>query len=117
VVAFEKRILSAGIIVATLNPAASRTDLGFLGAISTPNLRGSGMEKNEPEGRHSPAVMELARLLYETMEHLDPGSGGGSSWGELPDRDVEFYALSVEALIEARSVVQRALADDDMIFG
>jgi hypothetical protein len=75
------------------------------------------MKKNEAAGRHSPAVMELAKLLYEKMEHLDPGSGGGSSWDELPARDVEFYALLIEHLIEDRSVLQRALADDDVVLG
>ena len=66
-------------------------------------------------GSHTPAVMELARVLYEKMEHLDPGSGGGTSWDELPDRDVEFYALCVEAIIESGSLTRRALADYDVI--
>jgi hypothetical protein len=59
--------------------------------------------------------MESARILYEKMEHLDPGSCGGSTCEELPERDIEFYALSVKAMTRARSVAQQALADDDMI--
>lgn len=61
--------------------------------------------------------MELARVLYEKMEHLDPGSGGGLYWDELTERDVDFYALCVEALIRQSDLVRRALADDDVISG
>ncbi len=66
-------------------------------------------------GSHSPAVMELARILYEKMEHLDPGSCGGSEWAVLPAKDVELYALCVEELIENASLVIRALADYDVV--
>lgn len=66
-------------------------------------------------GEHTVPVMSLARVLYETMEHLDPSSCGGLPWDQLPDRDAEFYALCVEALIERSSLVSMALTDDNMI--
>jgi hypothetical protein len=66
-------------------------------------------------GIHGEPVMELARILYEKMEHLDPGSGGGSPWEELPERDMHFYAICVEAIIDQSTLVRRALANNDMV--
>ena len=73
------------------------------------------MSMQQIVGSHSAAVMELARVLYEKMEQLDPGSCGGSTWSELPGRDVDFYALCVEEIIENASLVLRALADYDVV--
>jgi hypothetical protein len=72
-------------------------------------------EKPEIYGLHSAAIVELARVLYEKMEHLDPGSGGGFDWDELPARDVEYYALCVESILERESLVRASLTDDHMI--
>ena len=63
-------------------------------------------------GDHSPPVMELARILYEKMEHLDPQ---GAYWSELSPQDVDFYALCVESIIEQSGLVRRALSDDDVV--
>jgi hypothetical protein len=82
--------------------------------VNNESERGVAMAPAET-GRHSKPVMELARILYEKMEHLDPGSGGGSSWDDLPDFDVEFYALSVEEIIKNASLVLRALSDYDVV--
>src|SRR5205807_230804 len=50
-----------------------------------------------PGSFKSLAVVELARILFENMEHLDPGSCGGC-WSDLRGRDVEYYVLLVESL-------------------
>jgi hypothetical protein len=60
-------------------------------------------------------VLELARVLYEEMERLDPGSCGGSSWDELPPHDVGYYTWCIEALLENRSLIERALSDNYMV--
>lgn len=62
--------------------------------------------------RYGDPVMKLARILVEDMEYIDPGSCGGS-WGELPERDLEYYALCVKALIDRRPLLEEALAYDE----
>ena len=65
---------------------------------------------------HSAAVLKLARALYEEMERLDPGSGGGTSWDELPELDVEYYASCVESIVRKEATLLiRAMADYDVI--
>ena len=53
--------------------------------------------------------MQLAQVLYETMDQLDPEREEPPKWEELRDRDREFYRLLVDALIEDGELVQRAL--------
>ena len=74
------------------------------------------LSSKRPEGRHSATVMALARILFEKMEHLDPGSAGGFLWEELSPREIEYHALCVEAILERASLVRLALADDDVVF-
>lgn len=66
-------------------------------------------------GVHTPEVMALARVLYEEMERLDPGSGGGTSWDDLPDLDVNFYAFCVSHLINHPSLILRAMTHYDIV--
>jgi hypothetical protein len=68
------------------------------------------------ESRHKWPIPALAQILFEKMEHLDPGFCGGSRWDELTPENQEFYALCVESIIERSSLVRIALADNDMIF-
>ncbi len=67
--------------------------------------------------RHAPAVAQLARVLFEYMERLDPGCCGGSSWDELPDHGKEFYALCIENIMDHNSLVEDAMAHHDMTSG
>lgn len=72
-------------------------------------------ETDRSTGYHTPAVMALARILYEEMERLDSGSGGGTLWVELPELDTEFYALCVEKVVRSGSLVLRAMSDYDVV--
>lgn len=42
------------------------------------------------------AVDELARVLFEKMQHLDPSTDG--NWGDLSVHAREFYVTCVEEL-------------------
>ena len=61
----------------------------------------------------------LGRVLYEKMEHLDPGAGKFVEWDELTIRQREFYSLCAEAILRERELVERALhcASDNVILG
>jgi hypothetical protein len=66
-----------------------------------------------------PAVIQLAQVLFEEMEHLDPGSCGAGidvevCWDALPPREKEYYALSVESILRRRALVLSVLSHDDM---
>jgi hypothetical protein len=61
-----------------------------------------------------PSTLErVAVCLYETMEHLDPGEADYVEWQDLPDRDREFYALTVRRLLALRKVDLLELLSDD----
>lgn len=59
---------------------------------------------------------KLSRVLYETLEHLDPGCDESLEWEALPPRDRELYGYCISALLARRSLLQEA-TDDDMITG
>lgn len=69
----------------------------------------------ELHARHTKPVIKLARILHEKMEHLDPGSCGGSSWDELPERDMEYYCLCIEEILGNATLIIRAFADYEVI--
>ncbi len=83
------------------------------GALSTERVE--TVTKSEFAGTHSDPVKRLARILYEKMEHLDPGSCGGESWDELSPHARDYYALCVEAMVEQGPVLRAALTDDNVI--
>lgn len=62
------------------------------------------------------AAEQLARLLYETQEHLDPSADGFVEWDALSERDREFYGYCVSALL-ARRTLLKAATDNHMIAG
>lgn len=65
------------------------------------------------------ALAELARLLYETMERLAPGSGEFVEWGNLTQWQRDLFLNCVEALLDEHDLIRWAikLADDDVING
>lgn len=62
------------------------------------------------------AIEALARILYETEEHLDPDLDDFVEWVALPERDREFYCLCISALLNHRSLLEAA-ADDYVVAG
>ena len=65
--------------------------------------------------RYSESILGLARVMYETMERLDPGCCGGDSWDSLSDDIKEFYALTAEEIVNNATLVIRAMSDYDVI--
>jgi hypothetical protein len=53
---------------------------------------------------------QLARILREKMEHLDPTFSGELVWEDLPDRDREFYRHCVAYLMLHSEVVHACLS-------
>jgi hypothetical protein len=47
----------------------------------------------------APVVIDLGRVLFERMEHLDPSDD--REWSHLSDREREFFRLSAKAVVEA----------------
>jgi hypothetical protein len=67
------------------------------------------------------AIEQLAKRLLAEMEHLDP-TAEGPHWHAIPDRYRTYCELCVEALLEDRNLVMRALgevraSDDHMVCG
>lgn len=60
----------------------------------------------------SEAARQLARILFEEMERLDPGCCGGGLWDDLPQRDMAFYVSCVEKLLENDDLIARAQRND-----
>ena len=61
---------------------------------------------------------QLARILRDKMEHLDPTAAGDLRWGQLEERDRVFYRLCVKGLLLREHLIQaaiRQLANDDRI--
>jgi hypothetical protein len=73
------------------------------------------VNREEAEKHFGPAMVRLARMLYETLERLDPGSCGGSDWNELPEFDVSYYASAMREVVGQPHLVIGAVADDDVI--
>jgi hypothetical protein len=64
-----------------------------------------------------PTLEIVARTLYETMERLDAGTNEYVEWHNLPDRDREFYALTIRRLLLRKREILELLSDHDMIAG
>ncbi len=43
---------------------------------------------------------DLARTLYDTMEHLDPGPSDRIDWEALSVREKEFYRTCIRSLLQ-----------------
>jgi hypothetical protein len=56
------------------------------------------------------AIEALARLLFETMQHLEPWTD--KALGELGDDDREFYPACIEAM-ECRPALLEPLLEAD----
>jgi hypothetical protein len=54
-------------------------------------------------------IERLGKLLYEEMEHLDPGAGDYIDWDSLTDRQRDFYLLLVGSLLSERELVLEIL--------
>jgi hypothetical protein len=61
----------------------------------------------------STAEFALARVLYETMEHLDPQEG--RHWDDFQEDEREYFCLCVRALIRRYDLMAAALGDDNLI--
>jgi hypothetical protein len=61
----------------------------------------------------SAPVIELARILYESMEHLDPQEG--QAWDALGDSDREYFCLCIRALLCHRDRLCEALSNNDFV--
>lgn len=60
----------------------------------------------------------LARVLFEEMNRLAPGSPEDvSDWGQIGEWDRLLYINCIERLLEERKVIERALqlANDDPV--
>jgi len=49
-------------------------------------------------------VDELARVLFEKMETLEPTEKGDEGWDALSEHDKDFYRISIWAIIEALGI-------------
>lgn len=56
------------------------------------------------------ATWHLAAYLYEKMEELDPALNE-PKWGELSDRQKEFYCLLIRALLSRQELIAEAIAE------
>jgi hypothetical protein len=61
----------------------------------------------DPTEDRESAVWKLAERLHWKMQHLDPDEA--EAWGELTDRQREFYKLCVEAIFDERMLSRCAL--------
>lgn len=59
------------------------------------------------------AERELAKLLYEAMEHLDPGTDSFIEWDGISERYKGFYLLLIRNLLANPTLLQRALSSPD----
>jgi len=60
-------------------------------------------------------LKRLARILYEEMEHLDPGCEPYVEWEDLRWRDKELYTSCVERLLQETDLVHKHLANNDVV--
>jgi len=72
------------------------------------------VNREEAENHYGPELIELARILYEKMEHLDPGCCGGADWEDLPEFDIGLYAIAVREILSRPDLIILALRDHDM---
>jgi len=62
------------------------------------------------------ATEQLARILRDKMEHLDPTETGDLDWEDLRERDRQFYMICVKELMLCENLVHaclRELSDND----
>lgn len=71
------------------------------------------VNESRQAGVFSASEMELARILYETMEHLDPQEG--REWESFRVDEKEFFALCIKSLLCYRGLVCSALGDNNLI--
>jgi hypothetical protein len=64
-----------------------------------------------PDGE---VIEGLARALYDAMEKHDPLDDPFVEWGDLPERDRQFYRVCIRELGARRGLLRR-LADDNEI--
>jgi hypothetical protein len=55
----------------------------------------------------------LAKALYEAMEHLDPGTEDYIEWRDLPERDRDFYLLTIRRLLLRKAEFLELFSHDD----
>ena len=60
-------------------------------------------------------IVRLGRVLYEAMEHLDPGFDDYVKWDDSSEREREFCVLCVKAILQQRALVDAALASDNHV--
>ena len=63
-------------------------------------------------GLHRRALIDLARILYDKMERLDPA---GDPWSEFDGQQVSFYACCIEEVLLHSDLIDRAISDNDMV--
>jgi hypothetical protein len=62
------------------------------------------------------AIEQIACILREKMEHLDPTETGDLDWEDLRERDRQFYILCIKYLMSHSELVHaclRELSDHD----
>jgi hypothetical protein len=59
------------------------------------------------------AILQLARVLYDEMENLDPGGDDYVAWNNLTDLEREFYRQCVKAILAHRDLVSVCLSRND----
>jgi hypothetical protein len=77
----------------------------------SPRNRELGKRKTTTaDARRDAAIFQLARRLYETMEHLDPLTNEPMvNWADLTNRQRDFYRLCICSLLERDAVVRVAI--------
>lgn len=65
-----------------------------------------------PANNRREAIIELAQLLRETIERLDP-SDDDREWQELSEGERRFYELCVSTILEERELIALASPHDD----
>jgi hypothetical protein len=61
----------------------------------------------------SSAILELARILYDEMENLDPGGDDYLAWNKLTDLEREFYRQCIKAILARRDLLSECLPSND----
>ena len=69
--------------------------------------RRNPIEDGEQPGVFSTAEFTLARVLFETMEHLDPQED--RPWEDLREDEREYFCLCVRALLCRYDLIAAAL--------